>query len=88
MTLSDKLKRLPKKLDGFTLQMGFTKLGKDEVFYCGYLKPWHFTSEEDSVTKEAFVSYNCHKATYYSHIGIEQAVDLVYDWCEDNNKLV
>ena len=88
MTLSDKLKRLPKKLDGFALQMGVTNLGTDEVFYCGYLKPWNFTKAENSTTNEAFVSYNSHNATYYSYVSIEEAVNLVYDWCEDNGVLV
>lgn len=88
MTLSDKLKRLPKKLDGYTLQMGVTNLGTNQVFYCGYLKPWHFTKAEDSATNEAFVSYNCHAATYYSSVSIEEAANLVYNWCEDNGVLV
>ena len=88
MTLSDKLQKLPKKIDGYTLQMGVTTIGKEEAFYCGYLRPWHFTREEDSVNGEPFVSYNAHKATYYSYISIETAINLVYDWLEDNNMLL
>ena len=88
MTLSDKLKKLPKKIDSYKLQMGVTTIGSDEVFYCGYLIPWNFTKGDDSVNGEPFVSYNAHEGTFYSYVSLEQAIELVYDWCEDNNKLV
>ena len=76
ITLSEKLAKLPKRMDGFTLMMGVTKLYGEDTFFCGYLMPRFVTQDSNG---EDFCHYNCNEFTYYSEKSIENAVGYVYD---------
>ena len=76
LSLEEKMARLPKKIDGFTLSMGVTKCYGVECFYCGYLMPRFIYNSNG----EDCCHYNCNDATFYSDISIANAVDYVYDY--------
>lgn len=77
ITLSEKLAKLPKKLDGFTLMMGVTKAYGEDCYFCGYLMPRYVRKDSDG---EDYCHYNCNDSTFYSEESIENAIDYVYNY--------
>lgn len=76
MTLGEKMAKLPKKMDGFTLMMGVTKLYGDDIFFCGYLMPRYVNTDSNG---EDYCHYNCNEFTIYSEESVERAICYVYD---------